>query len=137
MPEQPLVSVVTPFYNTDDYLAEAIESVLAQTYKNFEYILVNNCSTDNSRAIAERYAALDPRIRLVHNERLVPQLENYNGALRRIAPESRYFKMVQADDSIFPRCLEDMVAVAEAHPSVAVVSSYRKVQNGVGPSGLP
>jgi hypothetical protein len=73
----------------------------------------------------------------LHNEALLPQLRNYNQALRRISPHTRYLKMVQADDAIFPRCLEEMVAVAEANPKVGVVSSYRKVGNGVGPSGLP
>src|SRR5262245_11051164 len=134
---RPLVSVVTPFYNTEAYLAEAIESVLAQTYSNFDYVLVNNCSTDGSREIAERYAARDPRIRLFHNEELLPQLRNYNRAISHISPDARYFKMVQADDWIFPRCLEEMVAVAEANPKVGVVSSYRMVGKGVGPSGLP
>jgi glycosyltransferase involved in cell wall biosynthesis len=136
-PGQPLVSVVTPFFNTEDHLEECIESVLAQTYGNFEYVLANNCSTDRSVEIVERYAARDPRIRLLHNERFLPQLPNYNQALRRISPESRYVKMVQADDAIFPRCLEAMVAIAEANPTVGVVSSYRKVGEEIGPLGLP
>src|SRR5215471_137333 len=67
-PDQAFVSVVTPFYNTEEYLAEAIESVLAQTHSNFEYILVNNCSTDGSVAIAESYLAREPRLRLLHNK---------------------------------------------------------------------
>lgn len=133
----PLVSLVTPFYNTEEHLEECIESVLAQTYRDFEYILVDNCSTDRSVEIAARHAALDPRIRLFHNERFVPQLRNYNQALRHISPQSRYFKMVQADDWIFPRCLEAMVAVAEDHPSVGVVSSWRLVGENVGPRFAP
>ncbi len=136
-PERPLVSVATPFYNSEDTLAECIESVLGQTFRDFEYVLQNNCSTDRSLEIAERYAARDARIRLLHNETLLPQLRNYNRALRQISPDARYFKMAQADDWLFPRCLEEMVAVAEANPSVGVVSSYRKVGLGVGPSGLP
>jgi glycosyltransferase involved in cell wall biosynthesis len=135
--EQPLVSVVTPFFNAEPFLAGCIESVLAQTYRHFEYILANNCSTDRSVEIVERYAARDSRIRLLHNERFLPQLQNYNQALSQISPSSRYFKMVQADDEIFPRCLEEMVAVAEANPSVGVVSSYRMVGKGIGPLGLP
>jgi glycosyltransferase involved in cell wall biosynthesis len=134
---KPLVSVLTPFHNTERYLAGAIESVLAQTYSNFEYILIDNCSTDRSGEIAKSYAARDSRIRFMRRDELVPQLRNYNLALRTISPESRYVKIVQADDAAFPRCLEEMVAVAEAHPTVGVVSSYRKVGNGVGPSGLP
>jgi glycosyltransferase involved in cell wall biosynthesis len=135
--EPPLVSVVSPFYNTDAYLAECIESVLAQTYPRFEYVLLDNASTDRSAEIAERYAARDPRIRLLHNERTLPQLQNYNRALRHISPTSRWVKMVQADDAIFPRCLEEMVAVGEANPTVGVVSSYRMVGQGIGPLGLP
>ena len=60
---QPLVSIITPFYNTEQYIAECIESVLAQTYAHWEYILVNNQSTDASRTIAEQYARKDSRIR--------------------------------------------------------------------------
>ena len=121
---QPLVSVVTPFYNTDRFLAEAIESVLRQTYRNWEYLLVNNCSTDQSAQIAQRYADRDPRIRVVHNTQLLPQVENYNNALRQISAQSKYCKIVQADDWIFERCLEEMVRAAEQGSNVALVSSY-------------
>ncbi len=120
----PLVSVVTPFYNTAAYLTECIESVLAQTYRDFEYLLVNNKSTDGSREIAARYAAKDPRLRLVDNEAFVGQVENYNGALARICPESKYVKMVQADDALFPECLARMVELAKREPGVGIVASY-------------
>src|SRR4051812_41097887 len=105
----PFVSIVTPFYNTEEYLAECIESVLGQTYQNWEYVLVNNKSTDKSAEIARRYAEKDTRLSLVHNTEFLGQVENYNHALRQISPESKYCKMVQADDWIFPRCLEEMV----------------------------
>src|SRR5207253_3419947 len=58
---RPLVSVVTPFYNTAKYLAQCIEGVLTQSYPEFEYILLDNCSTDGSREIAQIYARQDPR----------------------------------------------------------------------------
>jgi glycosyltransferase involved in cell wall biosynthesis len=118
------VSVITPFYNTEAYLAEAIESVLAQTYQDFEYLLVNNRSTDRSLEIAEEYARRDPRIRIVTNTDFLEQDMNFSEGFRLMSPESRYAKMVLADDWIFPRCLEQMVAVAEAHPTVGIVSSY-------------
>ncbi len=120
----PLVSVVTPFYNTAAYLRECIESVLAQSFRDFEYLLVNNHSTDGSDQIAAEFAARDPRIRLINNAEFVGQVENYNGALAQISPHSRYVKIVQADDWIFPECLARMVAVADAHPTVALVGSY-------------
>ena len=105
----PLVSVVTPFYNTAPYLAQCIESVLAQTYPHFEYILMDNCSTDGSAEIAETYARRDSRIRLIRCSEFLSQLANYNRALTQISDESEYCKIVQADDWIFPNCLQLMV----------------------------
>jgi glycosyltransferase involved in cell wall biosynthesis len=134
--DEPFVSVVTPFYNTAAYLAECIESVLGQTHRNFEYVLLDNCSTDGSTEIAERYARQDQRIRLVRNERFLSQMDNFNEALGRISSESRYCKLILADDALFPRCLTEMVALAETHPSVAVVSSYYLEGEVLRPSGL-
>jgi glycosyltransferase involved in cell wall biosynthesis len=132
----PLVSVVTPFHNTEAYLGECIESVLRQAYANFEYILVDNRSTDSSRAIARRYAGADRRIRLVETTQLLSQVENYNFALRQISPHSAYVKVVEADNWIFPDCLSRMVGLAEAHPSVAIVSSYNACETRVVFQGL-
>lgn len=134
---QPLVSVVTPFYNTADYLGECIESVLAQSYQTWDYCLVNNCSDDGSADIARRYAAQDERIRVVDNTEFLTQVQNYNEALRQISPESRYTKIVQADDWMFPECLERMVPVAEENPSVGIVGAYRLYGRAVFNSGLP
>ncbi len=120
----PLVSIVTPVYNNADDLPECIESVLAQTYQNWDYTIVNNCSTDGSGEIARRYAAKDPRIRVLDNQQFLRVIPNHNHALRQISPESKYCKMVFADDWIFPRCIEEMVAVAEEHPSVGIVGAY-------------
>jgi len=125
MTDLPLVSVVTPFYNTADFLRECIESVLAQTYPRFEYLLVDNQSTDGSAAIAAEYAAKDSRIRVIRNAKFVGQVPNYNGAMRHVAPTARYVKIVQADDWIFPECLDRMVALGESHPAAAIISSYR------------
>ncbi len=134
---EPLVSVVTPFHNTEPYLVECIESVFAQTYQNWEYILVNNCSTDKSSEIAYQYAKKDQRIRLIHTGRFLTQVENYNYALRQISPESMYCKIVQADDWIFPECISRMATVAETHPSIGLVSSYRLDDSRINCLGLP
>src|SRR5262245_34009099 len=134
---QPLVSIVTPVYNEAEYLAECVESVLAQTYQNWDYTIVDNCSTDGSVDIARRYAAQDQRIRILENQRFLRAIPNFNGALRQIAPASKYCKVVLGDDWIFPECLERMVAVAEAHPSVGIVGAYALEGGQVRWTGLP
>ena len=128
---EPLVSVVTPVYNGAAYLRECIESVLAQTYSNWEYIIVNNCSTDQTLQIAEEYAAKEKRIRLYSNETLLPIIANHNRTFRLISPDSKYCKQVSADDWLFPECLTRMVAVAETNPSVGIVGSYQLSGGGI------
>jgi len=134
---QPLVSVVTPFYNGAAYLPQCIESVLGQSYSTFEYILSDNCSTDGSGEIAERYARSDPRIRLVRQSQFLSQVQHYNRAMSEIVQDSAYCKMVQADDCIFPECLRLMVQAFEQSPSIGLVSAYDLKGNVVRGSGLP
>jgi glycosyltransferase involved in cell wall biosynthesis len=135
---EPLVSVVTPFYNTQEFLSECIESVLRQTYENWEYILVDNHSTDGSGAIAAGYASRFPgKLRIVRTESFLSQIQNYNFALSCIAPDSKFCKMVQADDWIFPDCIRSMVEVAGAHPAVGIVAAYELEGEDVHLDGLP
>lgn len=134
---QPLVSVVTPFHNTARYLAQSIESVIAQTYSQFEYILVDNCSTDGSGEIAENYARRDARVRVIHRTQLLSQMQNYNSALTEISGASQYCKIVQADDAIFPECLRLMVEVFGKSESIGLVSSYDLKGDAVRGSGFP
>jgi glycosyltransferase involved in cell wall biosynthesis len=133
---EPLVSVLTPVYNGGPYLAECIESVLAQTYRNFEYIVADNASTDESRAIALGYAEHDRRIRVVGYSELLPQHENWNRALTLVSPRARYVKIVHADDWIFEECIARMVELAERHPSVGMVGAYRLDEHRVNLDGL-
>jgi len=135
--EAPLVSVVTPFYNTAPYLAECIESVLRQDYVNFEYILSDNCSTDGSLAIAQRYAAEDARIRVITHTEFIDQDANYNRALGYIAPVARYVKIAQADDVLMPHCLAEMVRLAEANPAIGIVGCCFITGDALAGHGLP
>ena len=103
---QPLVSVLTPVYNGEKYLSECIESVLEQTYLNWEYIIVNNRSTDRTSEIARAYASKDKRIRVHTNTEFVDFAANENIAFQQIALESKYCKMVHADDWLSPGQLQ-------------------------------
>jgi glycosyltransferase involved in cell wall biosynthesis len=134
---EPLVSVVTPVYNGAKYLTQCIESVLAQTYQHWEYVIVNNRSTDESLSIAREYEAKDARIRVHDNPQHLPMLQNANSALRQVSPSAKYCKIVHADDWLMTECLERMVCLAEENPSVAIVGAYRLEENHVTLDGLP
>jgi glycosyltransferase involved in cell wall biosynthesis len=120
----PLVSVVTPVYNGADYLTQCMESILSQTYTNWEYIIVDNCSNDGSLEIANCFARCDPRIVVLSNPKHLKAIPNWNHSLRQISGRSRYCKIVHADDWLFPECLSKMVEAAETTPSVGLVSCY-------------
>jgi glycosyltransferase involved in cell wall biosynthesis len=134
---EPLVSILTPVYNGEKYLQECIESVLAQTYLNWDYTIVNNCSTDATLEIARSYASRFPKIRVYCNKRFVSVAENHNIAFGLISAESKYCKVVSADDWIMPECLAKMVGFAEAHPSVGVVGAYQWSGDRLKWQGLP
>jgi glycosyltransferase involved in cell wall biosynthesis len=133
----PLVSVVTPVYNASQTLQRCIESVLAQTYQQWDLSLVDNCSTDGSLDIARAYAAKDSRIRVIENTEFVPVIRSFNRAVSASSPQSKYCKIVAADDFLFPQCLAEMIALAEKHPSIAIVGSYTQRENEVCWDGLP
>jgi glycosyltransferase involved in cell wall biosynthesis len=132
----PHVSIVTPVFNEETYLAECIESVLSQTYPCWDLTIVDNCSTDRSFAIAQSYAARDSRIRVLRNDTFLQSLQNCNAAVRQISPHARYCKVVLADDWIYPECLERMVALAEANPSIGIVGAYALEGERVTLTGL-
>jgi glycosyltransferase involved in cell wall biosynthesis len=131
------VSVITPVYNDDPYLEECVRSVLAQTHQDFEYIICDNHSTDRSGEIARDLAATDSRIRVVSPPEFLPQSPNFNFAVRQASGRGQYYKMLSSDDWMFPECLERMAGLAEANPSVGLVSSYRLVEAAPDCFGVP
>lgn len=137
MTDSPLVSVVTPVHNGGDYLAECIDSVLAQTYPNWDYTIVDNASSDATPEISERFAARDSRIRHLRFEEFVDITSNHNRAFDAVNPESEFCKIVQADDWLYPECLSLMVAAAGASSSVGIVGSYQLWDRRVHLFGLP
>jgi len=135
--EEPRVSVITPVYNGEKHIATTIQSVLAQRYTNWEYIIVNNCCADRTVEIAQQWAQKDSRIRIVHNDALLDVVRSFNRAFSVAPLESEYIKIVAADDWLFPNCLSEMVALAEAHPNVGMVTSYVLSGTRVGFDGQP
>jgi len=135
--DDPCVSVLTPVYNGEKYLAECIESVLAQDYPWSEYTIVNNCSTDRTLEIAQSYAKKDRRINIRTNAVFVGAIENHNIAFRLVPHHAKYCKVVAADDWINPDCVGKLVGLAEAHPTVGIVGSYQRSGNKVRWQGLP
>ena len=134
---EPLVSIVTPVHNGAEHLAECIESVVGQTYSNWEYVVVDNCSSDRTPDIVTSFARSEPRIRYQRFEDFVDVIPSYNRAFAAIGVDSRYCKVVGADDLLYPECVERMVAVAEAHPTVGLVSARRRRGELVDLTGMP
>lgn len=125
VPEQPLVTVATAVYNGERFLAEAAESVLRQTYTNWRYHIVDNCSTDRTPEIAREIASRDPRVHYERHDEFVDVNESYSRGFAAVDPEASYLKIVDSDDWIYPECLERMVALAESEPSAGLISAYR------------
>jgi glycosyltransferase involved in cell wall biosynthesis len=136
-PDEPLVTVVVPVFNTETFLEECLESIRGQTYGNWEAVVVNNCSTDRSGDIADRFVRSDSRFRVVHCSEFLGQLDNYNRALRFVSERAQYCKMVEADNWIYPECIEKMVALAETDKEVSIVGSYYLQGETLRGSGLP
>jgi len=137
MSTEPLVAIVTPVHNCEKYIGECIESILGQTYANFEYAIINNKSTDGTLDIALRYANLDKRITVYDNDRFLPVMQNFNNAMSKISRQAKYCKIVCADDWIFEDYLKKTVSLAEKHPRVGIVSSYRLVGQRIVPEVMP
>lgn len=134
---EPFVSVLTPVYNGEEFIEECIDSVLAQSYQNWEYVIVNNCCTDGTLKIIEKYTDIDDRIVIHNNEVHLGHLENGNKAFKLMSAKSKYCKVVHADDWLYPECIEKMVEIGENYPSTGIISSYRLAGNRVKLDGLP
>lgn len=111
-PPTPRVSIALSVYNGENYLAEAIESILAQTFEAFELIISDNASTDGTAAICRKYARQDARIRYFRQPRNLGAAPNYNWGFAQAQGE--FFKWAAHDDYIAPTFLERCVAVLDA-----------------------
>ena len=127
----PIVSVLMTSYNREKYIAEAIESVLASTYQNYELIIVDDCSTDNTVSIAKSYAARDARIKVYINEQNLGDYKNRNKAAS--YAKGNYLKYLDSDDMIMPWGLEVFVYGMNRFPEAALGISSNQQENIIYP----
>jgi len=131
----PVISVVMSVYNGEKYLRESIESILGQTYKNFEFIIINDGSIDSSREIVLSYD--DPRISLIDNEENMGLTQSLNRAIE--LSRCEYIARQDADDISAHSRLEKQLNYLENHPEVAVIGCCGDIfnVNGVLRIGRP
>ncbi len=129
MENKPLVSIITPTYNHEKYLADCIESVLAQTYPNWEMIILNDGSSDRTAEIAATYREADSRISLVNQENvgIFRLFETYNKGVDMAKGE--YIAILEGDDCWFPQKLDKQVAALQNNPSAVLCWSMARCVN--------
>ncbi len=119
-----MVSIITPCWNGEKYIGETIRSVLAQTYPDWEMLIVDDGSTDGSRSVAESFAAEDARIRYFYQENAGSAAARNRG-IREAA--GRYIALLDADDLWDPEFLERQLAFMKEKKAVCVCSAYRYI----------
>lgn len=119
MSTYPRVSVLMPIYNGEKYLRQAIDSILRQTFTDFEFLIINDGSTDSSAELIESYN--DPRIRLVHNKTNLKLIETLNKGIK--LARGQYIARMDCDDISLPERLAKQVAFMDAHPEVGVLGT--------------
>ena len=118
--DAPTVTVGMPAYNAARWIGAAIESILGQSFRDFELIISDNASTDDTLAICQRYASADARIRVVANPQNIGANRNYFAVLR--AARGRYFKWASSNDLCAPTFIEKCIAALEREPSAVLAA---------------
>ncbi|MBX9670744.1 MAG: glycosyltransferase [Candidatus Obscuribacterales bacterium] len=121
----PKISVCLPVFNGRRYLGEAIETVLGQTHQDFELLVADDCSTDDSLEIAREYAARDDRLIVWRNSNRLGLFPNYNATIERATGE--IIKLFAQDDLLIPTCLERHAELLTNNPAVSLVTGSRTI----------
>ena len=133
----PLVSIVSPVYNGENYLKNCIQAVLKQSYRNFEYVILDNASTDSTATIIEEFSNQDERIKVFRNPSTLKIIDNWNESRKHISPNAKWIKYAFADDILFPNCVEEMIRVGQKSDDIGFVSAYHLNGRVVANVGLP
>jgi len=126
----PKVSILMSVYNGARDLREAVDSILKQSFTDFEFIIVNDASNDNSPAILNEYAAKDKRIKLINNEFNLGLTKNLNKAIRESKGE--YLARFDSDDISYPDRLKMQVEFLDKNPNCALVGTWSDIIDGSG-----
>ncbi|MBD3201957.1 MAG: glycosyltransferase [Candidatus Lokiarchaeota archaeon] len=125
--EKPFVTVFTPNYNREHLISETIESILNQSYTNFEYIIVDDGSTDNSWDIIQEYAQQDNRIKAFRNKKNLKIVKTRNKGFKLSSPKATYFAIIDSDDVAISKRLEIQVKFLEKNPKYGLVGSNKYI----------
>lgn len=128
MAKDPLVTVLMAAYNGGRYLKSSIESVVNQSFRDFEFLIINDCSTDDSVKVIEDFN--DARIVIHHNEKNIGQTKSLNVGLK--LAKGKYIARMDADDLAFPTWLEKLVTCFEKKPEYAVIGAAAVVIDDIG-----
>jgi len=123
--DKPLVSIGLPVYNAERYIEQAVDSILAQTFTDFELIISDNASTDRTEEICRSYASKDKRIRCFRNEVNLGAARNFNRTVELAGGE--YFRWAADDDLIEPEYLSQCVEVLQSRPDVLVCHTKLRI----------
>jgi glycosyltransferase involved in cell wall biosynthesis len=126
----PVASVVLPAYNATRFLRESVESMLVQTFTDFELVVIDDCSTDDTWAMVQEYAARDPRVVALRNERNLKLAKTLNRGIA--AARGRFIIRMDADDVSEPDRVRRQVEFLEAHPEVGIVGSTMRIVDEEG-----
>jgi len=121
MKSEPLVSVIMPAWNNEDYIETAVDSLLNQTYKNWELIVVNDASSDKTGEVIDRLAGKDKRIRAYHNKQNIKQTRSRNFAISKA--KGKYIALLDSDDERLPTSLEKQLKFLETNSDVVAVGT--------------
>ena len=131
----PLVSVVIPVYKAEPYVAACLESVLNQTYRKLEVIAVSDCTPDASMQIVARYAAADPRLRVLENERNMGTMQTRERGYREARGTFVFF--LDADDTIRPQAIERLLRRQQATGADIVAGAFVYHKRGGAQRHIP
>lgn len=131
--KEELVSIIVPVYNSEDFIDNTIKTVLDQTYLNWELLLINDCSTDNSEDIIKKYLKMDKRIKLLNNQNNSKAAITRNNGIK--ASNGRYICFLDADDLWDKKKLEKQILFMKENKCAFSFTGYEFANNDGVPNG--